>query len=158
MHRLYLHPLLFALAQKEGGRRISKEFLLPCSIPIGISRYGVNPPKLYFATLRRATSHGIPKVQNPNIGKTNSCFTVISRTSPVGNFTFLRGIPILTNGSDNNSFYRVYPRGNFYLMIFPGSNNQGRFTKFWFPNCAAYTPCSKAGFCLCTTAPISIRS
>ena len=93
------------------------------------------------------TSHGIARVQNLNFRKTNSRSTVISRT-------FLP----LQVGWTTNSYFRVYPRGNFWLMIFPFSTKKGRFTKFWFPNCAADSPCSKAGFSLYRTTPISIRS
>ena len=59
---------------------------------------------------------------------------------------------------DSRALLACYPRGNFWLMIFPDSITKGRFTKFWFPTCSTYPSRSKASLCLYTTTPISIRS
>ena len=58
---------------------------------------------------------------------------------------------------DSRALLACYPRGNFWLMIFRGSTNHGRFTKFEFPPCASYPSCSQASLCLYTTNTISIR-
>ena len=39
---------------------------------------------------------------------------------------------------DSRALLACYPRGNFWLMIFPDSITKGRFTKFWFPICSTY--------------------
>ena len=72
----------------------------------------------------------------------------------VGNFE----VPNRAVDMDSRALLACYPRGSFWLMIFRGSMNHGRFTKFWFPNSSTYLSRCKAGLCLCTTSTISIRT
>ena len=51
-----------------------------------------------------------------------------------------------------------YPRSNFYPLSFRRPISYGRITNFHFRDCAGGNPCSKAGFCVCTSSPISIRT
>jgi len=50
-----------------------------------------------------------------------------------------------------------YPQSNFYPLSFHHPILYGRITNFHFRDCSDGNPCSKAGFCVCTSNPISIR-
>lgn len=58
---------------------------------------------------------------------------------------------------DSRARQACYPRSSFCPLIFAPPTWTHRFTKFEFPLCAARTPCSQAGLCLCTSNPVSIR-
>ncbi len=51
-----------------------------------------------------------------------------------------------------------YPQSNFYPLSFRHPILNGRITNFHFRDCAGGSPCSKAGFCVCTSSSISIRA
>ncbi len=51
-----------------------------------------------------------------------------------------------------------YPQSNFYPLSFRRPISYGRITNFYFRNCSDCNPCSKAGLCVCTSSPISIRT
>jgi len=51
-----------------------------------------------------------------------------------------------------------YPQSNFYPLSFRHPILNGRITNFYFRNCSGGNPCSKAGLCVCTSSPISIRT
>jgi hypothetical protein len=60
---------------------------------------------------------------------------------------------------DVNSWTRLacYPRSSFYPLSFRRPISYGRITNFCFRNCSSCRNCSKAGLCVCTFNPISIR-
>ena len=60
---------------------------------------------------------------------------------------------------DVNSWTRLacYPRSSFCPLSFRRPISYGRITNFCFRNCSSCRSCSKAGLCVCTFIPISIR-
>ena len=51
-----------------------------------------------------------------------------------------------------------YPRSNFYPLSFRRPISYGRITNLHFRDCSGGSPCSKAGLCVCTSSPVSIRT
>jgi len=51
-----------------------------------------------------------------------------------------------------------YPQSNFYPLSFRRPISYGRITNFHFRDCSGGSPRSKAGLCVCTSSPISIRT
>ena len=51
-----------------------------------------------------------------------------------------------------------YPRSSFYPLSFRRPISYGRITNFYFRNCATCPSCSKAGLCVYTSGPMSIRA
>lgn len=102
-----------------------------------------------ISRLGRAASHGVPMNRETRrvSREDRPWFTVISRTCPA-----------LLRDRTTNPFFRAYPRGSFYPLIFHLPTKYGRFTKSCFRTWAACSPSSQAGMSLYGSSAISIRA
>jgi hypothetical protein len=79
-------------------------------------------------------------------------FTVISR------YLFSLSNYSISTKKFGKTISLLSPWSSFYPLSFHHPILNGRITNFHFRDCSGGSPCSKAGFCVCTSSPISIRA